>query len=253
VRRAAEQLRHADQPGDPARDEHRQQHRALGVHTARHRCRRVEPGRLELEAEPAAADQHPVPDAHQHRDHHEPAEAGALRHLHAERPQQWVQRRELRAPGQRRGCAVVAADHFFLQVLGQQVRGEPGRDDVEHDRGDHLADPAGHLEDASDPGPRRAHRDRDDQHQGDVQYRREVDGGPCCRRQQGRELVLTLHADVEQRRPEADRHRDPGQVQRHRVVHGDQQRTGLCARVQHRPVDLQRVVAAGREHGGTDQ
>jgi hypothetical protein len=108
--------------------------------------------------------------------------------------------RALRQPSR---AGVVAALDPLLQVRRQQVRREPARDDVQHDRRDDLADATGRLQQPGDARPGRADGHRDDDDERDVQRSGQRDGGTRRGGEQRGELVLALHADVEQAHPEA--------------------------------------------------
>ncbi len=61
----------------------------------------------------------------------------------------------------RLGGHLLGADDRAEPARVEQVGDDAAADDVQHDRGDDLADPAGHLEQRGDAGPEGADHDRD--------------------------------------------------------------------------------------------
>ena len=134
---------------------------------------------------------------------------------------------------------------------GDQVADQRARDGVQHDRRDHLADPAGDPQDARDAGPQRSgqHRDEDRAHRVQVAGQQPGAGEPAGG--QAGQAVLPLDADVEQVHPEADRGGDAGEVQHGRLVE-DRDQVVVARPGAHRRPERVDVVAGGQEHQGGD-
>ena len=216
-----------DQAGHPAGQQHRDQRHPLDVDPAGHRRLLVEAGGLDPEAEPGPAGDEPV-----RRARPRSPRTGSRR--------SWPGCRRSSSPGTWPepliGLVWMLLPLDWPQLV-QQVGTQADRDRVQHDRRDHLADPAGDLEHPGDAGPGRADQHRH-QHLGD-QVERAAAGQLAAdvgRRERG-QAVLALDADVEQVHPEADRDRDRGQVVHHRLVDHVDERG--------RPLGL-------LEHGGED-
>ena len=63
---------------------------------------------------------------------------------------------------------IAACEPLQRPTLTEEVRADPDRDPVEHDRRDHLVRSDGRLEDAGDPGLGRTGERADDEHERDV-------------------------------------------------------------------------------------
>ena len=149
------------------------------------------------------------------------------------------QRVEIGQPGRLRqgSCLGEVPARLVAQRLRQQERADPDGDVVEHDRRDHLVDTAPHLEHAGDRGVRATDDDRHEEHERDVDRRRQGHGGCGTSREQRSQLVLPGGADVEQVHLEPDGHGHTCDVVRHGPVDDADERVD---RVDRRPHLLER-------------
>ena len=152
-------------PGEQAADRHHE-HVVLGdAHAA-------VAGRLGVEADGAhlvaggraVQDQ---PEHHHRRERDEQADVQALEHRVA--PEHRQVRRLDDVVGDRQARVAVVLERAAER---EQVHADPERDVVEHDRRDHLVGADGRLQQAGDPGPRRARQAGRHDRQHDVQEAR---------------------------------------------------------------------------------
>ena len=130
-----------------------------------------------------------------------------------------VEVRDAAALGQQAGLGDLPG--AAVPVLAEEIEDQLRRDEVEHDRGDHLVDVARDLEDRRDRRPHHRDQHRDEEDERDVQRWPQVpraDPEPERGGEQGSELVLAVDADVEQPHPESDGHGDARDVVRHGPV-----------------------------------
>ena len=137
-------------PANAPGDRHREEVVALDVDAAVARRLRVEADRAHLEAERRAVQDRPEDDERAERD--EEADVEPLQHRVAPEDGQVhvvddVVRDRVEAAG---------ADERPLEA--EEVRADPDRDPVEHDRRDHLVGPGRRFQEAGDPAPDRARR-----------------------------------------------------------------------------------------------
>ena len=130
----AEQQRHADQAGDAAGEQHRREHHALTSTPLATAADSERPGGPQVEAEAGAAEQHRVADAGEHGDDDEAEDVAAgcrgsagCRGTRATRP-------AARSP------MMLLPGDIDADLCAAGRRSSAGRDRVEHDRRDDLAD-----------------------------------------------------------------------------------------------------------------
>src|SRR5690606_31162351 len=135
--------RQARETGDGSGEQHGGEDHALGVDAAGGGGGLRGAGGAQVEAEAGAVEDDPVADAEQDGEDHQAVDLTGGAHVDAGDPAGLVHL----------AGGVVVADLDAEDGGQPQVADHGGRDGVEHDRRDDLADAAGDLEDAGDAGP----------------------------------------------------------------------------------------------------